>query len=419
MPVWHRSGVEQEPSGDEAAPSSPPAGPDGGEGTADVASAVGALARDQMPRWVPRAIVLGFALYLGLSVGQWLLGRLADLLIMVLVALFLSFAIEPGVNILVQRGWRRGTATAAVFVGVVVAFLAFTVAIGKVVVDETASLIDNAPDYVEEIVDWVNDTFGAELSSEEITAELTAEDGAARNLAARLAGNAVTLSFTALGVVFRLLTIGLFTFYLVLDAPKLRRAICSAMRPERQRQVIETWELAVTKTGGYLYSRGLLAGLSAAFHWVAFTAIDLKYALALAIFVGVVSQFIPVIGTYLAGALPLVVALANDPVTAIWVVVVVLVYQQVENYVFAPRITARTMELHPAVAFGAVIAGGATLGAAGALLALPAAAMGQAIGSAYIARHPVVDSHLTDVAPAREPRAPRRWRRRRSAGPAG
>ena len=227
----------------------------------------------------------------------------------------------------------------------------------------------------------------------------------------------MTLSFTAVGVVFRLLTIGLFTFYLVLDAPKLRRTICSAMRPERQRQVIETWELAVTKTGGYLYSRGLLAGLSAAFHWVAFTAIDLRYALALAIFVGIVSQFIPVIGTYLAGALPAIVALANDPVKALWVVAIVAVYQQVENYLFAPRITARTMELHPAVAFGAVIAGGSTFGAAGALLALPAAAMGQAIGSAYLTRHPVVDSHMTDVAPPR--RSPDRWWRRRSDGGVG
>src|SRR5690606_7325394 len=107
--------------------------------------------------------------------------------------------------------------------------------------------------------------------------------------------------------------------------------------PARQRQVIETWELAVAKTGGYLYSRALLALISAAFHWVAFTMIDLKYAPALAVFVGIISQFVPVIGTYIAGAMPAVVALANEPVDAVWVVAIVVVYQQIENYLLSPR----------------------------------------------------------------------------------
>ena len=83
----------------------------------------------------------------------------------------------------------------------------------------------------------------------------------------------------------------------------------------------------------------------------------------------------PVVGTYIAGALPTLIALAVDPVDALWVLGFALVYQQVENYLFAPRISARTMSLHPAVAFGSVIAGGGLFGPVGALLALPAAAV--------------------------------------------
>lgn len=370
-------------------------------------------ADDRMPRWVPRAIATGFAFYVGLSATLWMLGRVSDLLILLLVSLFISFALEPAVNALEAKGWRRGGATAAVFLGCIVLFGAFTVAIGKVVIDEVAELVDNAPDYVEQVVAFSNDNFGTELSSDEISEELTKADGPVRNLATNLAGNALTLSFTVVGVVFRLLTIGLFSFYLVADAPRLRRTICSALPPDRQRRVIETWELAVTKTGGYLYSRALLAACSTLFHWLAFSLVGIDYALALAVFVGVLSQFVPVIGTYLAGGLPVLVALAGDPIDAIWVLAVVVVYQQIENYLLAPRITARTMELHPAVAFAAVLAGGSILGAPGALLALPAAAMAQAIGSAYIARHPVVDSHLT----AERPRSARSGRVRRRAAP--
>jgi predicted PurR-regulated permease PerM len=111
---------------------------------------------------------------------------------------------------------------------------------------------------------------------------------------------------------------------------------------------------------------------------------------------GVLSQFVPVVGTYLGGALPLLIALLESPGKAIAVVVYVVVYQQVENYVLAPRITARTMSLHPAVSFGSAIAGGTLLGVPGALMALPAAATVQAFVSTYLRRHEVVESPLTD-----------------------
>ena len=87
----------------------------------------------------------------------------------------------------------------------------------------------------------------------------------------------------------------------------------------------------------------------------------------------------------------------DSPIKAAIVIGFIVVYQQVENYFFAPRITARTMELHPAVAFGAALAGASLLGAVGAILALPAAAMVQALASEWGQRYDVVDSHLTTI----------------------
>jgi predicted PurR-regulated permease PerM len=114
--------------------------------------------------------------------------------------------------------------------------------------------------------------------------------------------------------------------------------------------------------------------------------------------VGLVSQFIPTVGTYLAGALPVLIALLVDPVSAVWVLLWIVVYQQFENMMLSPRITARTMALHPAVAFGAVIAGGAIMGPIGSLLALPAAASIQALVSLYLHRYDVIASPLTATA---------------------
>jgi predicted PurR-regulated permease PerM len=164
--------------------------------------------------------------------------------------------------------------------------------------------------------------------------------------------------------------------------------------PDRQQLAMRIWELATESTGGYVYSRALLAGVSATATTLFLTLVGVPYPFALGIWVGLVSQFVPSIGTYLAGALPVLIALFHDPVDAVWVLVFITLYQQFENLVLSPRITARTMSLHPAVAFGAVIAGGAILGPIGALLALPAAASIQALVSLYVHRYEVVAGPL-------------------------
>jgi predicted PurR-regulated permease PerM len=361
-------------------------------------------ARDRMPHWVPKAIALFWLGFVAVELVEGLLVALRTLLVALLVSLFLSFAIEPAVNALARRGWRRGAATGLVFVVLVVCASAFVFAIGSVVVNQVRNFVDDAPQYIDDIENWVNDTFDANVDFDDLADRISDPEGPAREFVEDLAGNALKAGLTAITVVFQVFTILLFTFYLVADGPRLRRTICSVLPPDRQQFVLSAWELAIAKTGSYLYSRLILAALSAAFHWVVLQVMGVPYALALAIWVGVVSQFIPVVGTYLAGALAVLVALLHDPIDGIVVLGFVLVYQQVENYFFVPRVTAQTLELHPAVAFGTVIAGAAILGPVGAVLALPAAAVIQAFISTLGQRHEVVESELTA-----EPRQRRRW----------
>ena len=127
-----------------------------------------------------------------------------------------------------------------------------------------------------------------------------------------------------------------------------------------------------------------------------FVIIGIPFALALGLWMGLLSQFVPVVGTYIGGALPLLIALLESPAKAIAVLVYIVVYQQIENYLLAPKITERTMALHPAVSFGSAIAGAPLRGVPGALMALPTAATVQAFVSTYLERHDVVESHLTE-----------------------
>jgi predicted PurR-regulated permease PerM len=146
----------------------------------------------------------------------------------------------------------------------------------------------------------------------------------------------------------------------------------------------------------------ILAVLSGLLTALLLTILDVPFAVSLGVWVGVLSQFIPVVGTYLAAILPAVVALSSRGVgTMVWVIIYFLAYQQIENYLIAPRITERTMEIHPAVSIGAIIIGSALLGPIGVILALPMAGIIQALISETRNQHAVILDEQPKPAPAK------------------
>jgi predicted PurR-regulated permease PerM len=344
-----------------------------------------------MPPWVPRLLLLivltAFAAYAAFS----LIRQLRDLVVWTIAALFLSFALEPGVNWLVSRGWRRGTATGAVLFSLGLIIMVMIALMVPLVIDQVQELVQRLPGWLREASVYTERWFDIELTGERILQRIAS----ARTDIAAIAANVASVGAFLLSLLFQMLTIGLFTFYFVADGPRFRRAVCSILPPRRQREILAAWEVAIDKTGGYLYSRLLLAIINAGFTFVVLQVLGVPFALPLALWQGFVSQFIPVVGTYIAAAVPLLVALLEDPWSALIFVIFVLLYQQIENYLLAPRITARTMQLHPAVAFGAALAGGSVGGLLGAFMALPAAAVIQATVSTYLTRHEVIETELT------------------------
>ncbi|NBV02761.1 MAG: AI-2E family transporter [Acidimicrobiia bacterium] len=366
------------------------------------------------PRWIVAVVVVFWIGWLGSGVAVDVWHRISGLVLLLVISLFLALAIEPGVNRLAQRGWRRGRATATIIFGVILAVGVFIGAMGTLIGTQIADLLANSETYISDTVDTINDWFGTEIDPEQVIADFNDPNGSVQQFIDSQQDDAIRLSGQVLNGLLAAFSVLLFSYYLVADGPRLRRSICSRLSPDRQERVLAAWELAINKTGGYLYSRLLLSLMSAFFHWAVFAAAGVRSPVALALWVGLVSQFLPVIGTYIAGILPVLITFLDSPVRALIVLGVIVVYQQLENYLISPKVTARTMELHPAVAFGSALAGLALLGPAGAVLALPTAAMAQALISEWGARHDVIDSPLTAVS---EPRPVVGRIRRRGSGP--
>jgi predicted PurR-regulated permease PerM len=335
--------------------------------------------------WAPRVVVIALLTFVVGVVATWFFLQTRGFLVLLLLSLFIAFALEPAVRHLAARGWRRGVATGFVMLVAVIVVAVFLGAMISLLISQTVVIADKAPVWLDSGAAWLEETLGIavdqailEDQSEQILEWVSAWAGDA-------VGVALGIGSGLIGAVFTSLTMALFVFYLVAEGPKLRDAIVGPFSPERRRLVMAIWDTSLEKTGGYVYSRALLAGISGVFHAIAFAIIGLPSPIAQGLFVGLVSQFVPNIGTFIGGALPVLLALATNPTDALWVLVVLTVYQQFENLVLANRITAQTMNLHPAVSFGSVIVGANLMGATGALLALPVAATIQAFLSSWVA----------------------------------
>ena len=101
---------------------------------------------------------------------------------------------------------------------------------------------------------------GARLAARRVRG-VCVPSSSARTAAQNLAGNLLDFGTTVVNVLFQTVSVALFTFYLVADGPRLRRVVCSVLPHARQRQVVEAWDIAIEKTGGYLASRAILAAL--------------------------------------------------------------------------------------------------------------------------------------------------------------
>jgi len=260
-------------------------------------------------------------------------------------------------------------------------------------VDQVGQMVTEIPEWTEDVNDWSEDTFGEELISEPSEESAEETGGHIRDFVANYGDDILGAVSGVVGAIFAMFTVMLFAFYLTANGPEVRRAIASRLRPESQRRVLWAWEEAIVKTGGYLYSRMLLAIINGSLIFIVMKIVDVPFALALAVFVGVVAAFIPIIGTYIAGALPIFVALVSvGPRAAIVLLIEVLIYQQLENYWLSPRLSQKTIDLNAGLAYGVAMAGGALGGIVAAFFALPVAAVIQSFMANYAKRYEVVDN---------------------------
>jgi predicted PurR-regulated permease PerM len=302
------------------------------------------------------------------------LGRLTTTITLVVVAFFLTLALNPLVEWLTRQSVARGLAVGIVFIGAVVVFALLGLLVVPPVVTQGSDLLQKAPDWLDQVL---NSDFVRRIDREydvvdRIQAEATKRlsDG---NFISTVFGGVLGVGAAVVGGLFQTFTVLVLTLFLLASFPRVKQAAYAMVPASRRPRVMSLSEEIMRRTGSYAIGQVAVATINAVCSWIMMLIVGIPYAAVLAVAVGFLG-LIPMVGATIGAAVVCAVALFDEPRKAVIALVYYVVYQQLENYVVAPRIMQRTVSVPGAVTVVAALAGGTLLGVLGALLAIPVAA---------------------------------------------
>ena len=302
------------------------------------------------------------------------LGQLTQVITLLVVAFFLTLALNPLIEALTRRGLRRPLSVAIVFVGLIAVFTALGFVVVPPVAQQGGLLADSAPRYLDDLLSnrFIQDFDSRYQVIEKIQAEFQKliSDG---NFMSGVFGGVLGAGKALASGFFAFLTVLVLTLYFLVSLPKVKHAAYGMVPASRRPRVISLSEEIMRRVGGYAIGQVAVATINAILSWIMMSIVGIRYAAVLAVAVGFLG-LLPMVGASLGAAVVAMVAFFDDPKKAAIALIYYVVYQQLENYVVAPKIMQRTISVPGAVTVVAALAGGTLLGILGALLAIPVAA---------------------------------------------
>lgn len=322
-------------------------------------------------------LYIGFVGAIGalLAIGLWhALGRLTTTITILVVAFFLTLALNPVVEFLTTHKVRRPGAVAIVFAGVLVVFALLGSLVVPPVIEQGSALTTSSPNYLDQILrnHWVQDLDRHYHIVQRLQGEFQ-KRVTSGNVVGTIFGGVLGAGKAVLSGVFQTFTVLILTLYFLVSLPRVKQAAYEMIPASRRPRATSLSEEVMRRVGSYAIGQVSVAAINAICSWIMMTIVGIPYAAVLAVGVGFLG-LIPMVGATLGAAAVCLVAVFDEPRKAIIALVYYVIYQQIENYVISPRIMQRTVSVPGAVTVVAALAGGTLLGVLGALLAIPVAA---------------------------------------------
>ena len=321
----------------------------------------------------PRTIVT----VLGVIAFVWAFVAARQAVLWVFIALFLAIVLQTPVNWLEER-WhmKRGNAATIVVLGLVAFLLGLGYLLVSPFVGAVRDLIEDLPTIVERI--RASELFQRLDERTDVGQKLQERaESLASDLPSKL-GDAFEVGGRIFGFGLGAITIVFMTLFLVIDLPNLSRSLHSVLFPKESSRLTVLEERVTRTIGRYAIGAIVIAGIAGTVQGTAAWLLGVPFALALGIIAGLLG-LIPQLGATLAAVLLSLVALTQGVPQALAMLVICIVYQQVENYVLQPTIQGRAADISGFFVIASVIVGAALLGVVGAIIAVPLTASVQIV----------------------------------------
>ena len=295
-----------------------------------------------------------------------------SILVLVLIAAFLAVGLDPAVRRLEGWGMRRGFAVATIFLAAILFIVAFSLAVVPPLVRQVTSFATDLPDYVQDLAEN-NPRIREWVETNDIPAKLREAVNNVPTIIGSSFGSVLGIAGSVLSALFNALTVLVLTIYFLLSLSRIRAGSMKLVPASRRERVGKLMDPILQKIGGYIAGQVTVALIAGSLSFIFLLIAGVPFPVALALWV-TIAALIPLVGATL-GAIPaVIVAFFTSFPLGMATLIFFLIYQQVENYVIAPRVMTKAVDVSPAAVLLAALVGGSLLGFVGALMAIPAAA---------------------------------------------
>lgn len=330
----------------------------------------------------------GIVLIIAAIFAVWVLLSLWPIIVVIVTSLIFMAALLPYVEWLTAHRVPRAGAVVMVMTAILLTLVGLAALLVPAMIDELTDLKENLPEDAREMEEFLADV-GIDVELEEPARDIDWDQ--------LTAGDAVVnYGQQALSVGLALFTIFFLTAYLLLDTPRMNRFLYQFVKPGGEPE-LERWLFALRRVvGGYIRGQLITTVSITAFTFVVLLVAGVPNAIAFAILAGFV-DIIPIVGAVIAVVMPAIAGFQESPAQGLGVAAALLVYQQFEDRILAPRVYGHTLNLPPVIVLVAVMVGGALFGIVGVLLALPAAAVARVGLDYYLEKRSVAPAMSTPV----------------------
>jgi len=317
----------------------------------------------------------------------WLLYRFSQVVFILFIAIVIGTVIRPVVAWLYSRGVPRMAGVILVYLLLLALLISFVLLLFPLIVEQGTTIAAAVPGYYQSLREWMVNYPNQLIVrlSEFLPATLPGLEPIQQTGEQMLAsaGQALGYVASAAKVILIATAILLLAFHWTLDGPRTIQSLLLLVPRGQRESISELISAMETKVGFYIAGQSVLCLVIGIMALVAYLLIGLPNALVLALVAGVM-EAVPMIGPLL-GAIPAaVIALSIAPSKLVWVIVATLVIQQIENSVLVPRVMRKAVGVNPFVSLLAIFAFSSLFGIAGALMAIPIAAIIQLLLDRFV-----------------------------------